>query len=47
MRNDLVKRINHLKDKDNTKLVKKHFKKIRDDLDKSIELLDNLIGKKK
>ena len=44
-RNDLVGRINHVNGKDNPKLVKAHFKKIRLDVKKSIEALDLLEAK--
>jgi len=45
-RNNLVGRINHVDGKDNPKLVKTHFKKIRQDVAKSIEALDQLESKK-
>jgi hypothetical protein len=43
-RNELVSRINHVNGKENRKLVKEHFKKIRTDFDKSIDLLEKLGG---
>jgi capsule polysaccharide export protein KpsE/RkpR len=45
-RNDLANRINNIENKDNPKLVKEHFKKIRSDFEKSVEALDKLIAKK-
>jgi hypothetical protein len=44
-RNDLVARINHIDGKENPKLVKTHFKKIREDFSKSVEMLDKLAKK--
>jgi hypothetical protein len=41
-RNDLVARINHVDGKENPKLVKAHFRKIREDFSKSVEMLDKL-----
>jgi hypothetical protein len=41
-RNDLVARINHIDGKEDTKLVKAHFRKIREDFAKSVEMLDKL-----
>ena len=41
-RNELVSRINHVNGKDDPKLVKEQFKKIRADFDKSIDLLESL-----
>lgn len=41
-RNDLVSRINHVDGKDNPKLVKSHFAKIRADFEKSVKALDKL-----
>ena len=41
-RNELVARINHIDGKDNNKLVKAHFGKIRKDFNKSVETLDKL-----
>ena len=46
-RNDLVSRINHIDGKENPKLVKAHFNKIKQDVSKSVEALDNIEGKKK
>lgn len=37
MRNDLIERVNHPDGKDNPKLVKDHFKKIRTDLFKKVD----------
>jgi hypothetical protein len=45
-RNELIGRINHIESKNDSKQVKEHFKKIRIDSDKSIEVLDKLIKKK-
>jgi len=45
-RNDLANRINNIENKDNPKLVKEHFKKIRSDFEKSVQALDKLIAKK-
>jgi hypothetical protein len=41
-RNDLANRIKNVENKDNPKLVKEHFKKIRSDFEKSVEALDKL-----
>lgn len=41
-RNDLISRINHVDGKENRKLVKAHFAKIRADFKKSVETLDKL-----
>ena len=43
LRNELVSRINHVDGKDNPKLVKEYFQKIRKDFEKSIEALDSLV----
>lgn len=45
-RNDLINRINHLENKDDPKLVKEHFKKIRLDFKKSVEALEKLEKKR-
>ncbi len=45
-RNDLVNRINNIEKKDDPKLVKEHFKKIRTDFEKSVLALDKLKKKK-
>jgi hypothetical protein len=44
-RNDLVARINHIDGKEDVKLVKAHFNKIRQDFAKSVEMLDKLANK--
>lgn len=41
-RNDLIKRINHIENKDDPKLVKEYFKKIRSDFKKSVDALEKL-----
>ena len=41
-RNDLVNRINHVVGKDDPKLIKEHFKKVRMDFEKSVKSLDKL-----
>ena len=46
-RNDLVSRINHIDGKENPKLVKAHFSKIKKDFSLSVDALDNIEGKKK
>ena len=43
MRNEFIARTNHPDGKDNPKLVKKFYQKVRKDLmDKSVELLDKI-----
>ena len=44
--NDLVKRINKIENKEDSKMVKEHFKKIKVDFEKSVESLDKLKPKK-
>ena len=46
-RNDLVSRINHIDGKENTKLVKAHFNKIKKDFNLSVDALDKIEGNKK
>ena len=46
-RNDLVSRINHIDGKNNPKLVRAHFNKIKKDFNLSVDALDNIEGKKK
>lgn len=41
-RNDLISRINHIDGKDNPKLVKAHFNKIRKDFENSVTSLEKL-----
>jgi hypothetical protein len=41
-RNDLIGRINHLDSKDEPKLIRETFSKIRKDFEKSVEALDKL-----
>lgn len=43
IRNELVSRINHIDGKENPKLVKAYFQKIRKDYKNSIEALDILV----
>jgi hypothetical protein len=45
-RNELVKRLNHIEEKNDPKKVKEHFMKIRVDFDKSIDALKKLKKKK-
>ena len=43
MRNEFIARINHPDGKDNKKIVKKYYQKIREDImNKSLELLDKI-----
>ena len=41
-RNDLIERINNIEGKENYKLIKSHFQKIRQDFEKSIKALEKL-----
>lgn len=41
-RNELIGRINHIDGKDNQKLVKEYFRKVRKDFNKSVDALDVL-----
>lgn len=42
-RNELISRINHIDGKENPKLVKAYFKKVRMDFEKSLDALDSLV----